>query len=151
LKRLDEKNDIDILWINHTLTHPYDPALEDEKNFLLISGVDVEKEILENEKLMLEHDIMPSVFFRFPGLISDKKLIDKVVSFGLIPVGVDAWLAKNETPYAGSIILIHGNGNEAAGVKKFIELLKNNKNVLFDDLRDVILKTDNPNTFRYRY
>jgi hypothetical protein len=128
------KNDLNILWINHTLTHSYDREAQDEKNFLLLPGENPDNEILENEKLMLEHDVTPSVFLRFPGLISDKILIDKVLGYGLIPVGADAWLAKNQMPNEGTIILIHGNGNEEAGVEKFVEYLKNNKNISFGSL-----------------
>jgi len=60
-------------------------------------------------------------------LVSDTALFNKVTSFGLIPVGSDAWLAKNQTPTEGSIVLIHANGNEPYGIKKFIELIKKEK------------------------
>ena len=43
------------------------------------------------------------------------------MAYGLIPVGSDAWLAKNEVPSAGSIVLVHGNGNEPVGVEKLLE------------------------------
>ncbi|MDO7744704.1 MAG: polysaccharide deacetylase, partial [Pedobacter sp.] len=67
---------------------------------------------------------LPSVFFRFPGLVSDQQVADKVLAYGIIPVGSDAWLAKGQQPSAGSIVLIHGNGNEPVGVADFIKLLK---------------------------
>lgn len=56
--------------------------------------------------------------------MSDKTIVEKIEAYGLIPVGSDAWLAKGQQPNAGSIVLIHGNGNEEIGVKDFIQLLK---------------------------
>lgn len=94
------------------------------ENFLLAPGTNLEIEVLENEKLMLKNGLTPSVFFRFPGLVSDKSIVDKITAYGLIPIGSDAWLAKGQQPNAGSIVLIHGNGNEEIGVKDFIQLLK---------------------------
>jgi hypothetical protein len=73
---------------------------------------------------MLSKGIVPSVFFRFPGLVSSNKIIEQVLSFGLIPVGSDAWLAKGQQAKDGSIVLIHANGNEEIGVQDFIQLLK---------------------------
>jgi len=35
----------------------------------------------------------------------------------LIPIGSAAWLAKGETPRAGSLILVHANGNEPEGIR----------------------------------
>ena len=93
-------------------------------NFLLEHGTDMNYEALEAEKLMLKNGLVPSVFFRFPGLVSDQQLVFKITGFGLIPIGSDAWLAKGQQPQAGSIVLIHGNGNEPVGVQDFIKLLR---------------------------
>jgi len=71
--------------------------------------------------------IVPSVFFRFPGLVSDREIYRKILNLGLIPVGSDAWLAKRQQPSYGSIVLIHANGNEPLGVRDFIDLLKNKR------------------------
>jgi hypothetical protein len=35
----------------------------------------------------------------------------------LISLGADAWLALNQTPRDGSIMLVHPNGNEERGLK----------------------------------
>jgi hypothetical protein len=50
-------------------------------------------------------------------------LVYKITNFGLIPIGSDAWLAKGQQTQAGSIVLIHANGNEPVGVNDFIALL----------------------------
>ena len=114
-----------ITWVNHSLTHPYDSGVPLAQTFLLTPGLDRRREILSLEQNLLEHGVVPSVFFRFPGLVADQGAMDLLRELGLIPVGSDAWLAKGELPRLGSIILVHGNGNEPAGIKKFNELRRN--------------------------
>jgi len=145
LKNLMIQNKVDITWINHSYHHEVNnlPLVE---NFLLAQGTNLDTEVLENEKLMLKYGLTPSVFFRFPGLVSDQKVIQRIVNYGLIPIGSDAWLAKGQQANAGSIVLIHGNGNEEIGVKDFIQLLKKkqvdvkNKQWLLFDLRQGLEK-----------
>ena len=73
---------------------------------------------------MLKNGLIPSAFFRYAELVSDQQLVNKVTDFGLIPIGSDACLATGQQPNAGSIVLIHGNGNEPVGVADFIKLLR---------------------------
>lgn len=110
------KHKLQVTWINHSFSHPYDREKPLDETFLLTPGTDFEQEILSTEILLLEHGLLPSVFFRFPGLVSDCNLIQRLKALSLIPVGSRAWLAKGETPGEGSIILVHGNGNEPAGI-----------------------------------
>jgi hypothetical protein len=145
LKSLVEKKELNITWVNHTYNHEVN-KLPLAENFLLAPGTNLDVEVLENEKLMLKNGLLPSVFFRFPGLVSDKTIVEKIEAYGLIPIGSDAWLAKGQQPNAGSIVLIHGNGNEEIGVKDFIQLLKTrqadvkNKQWLLFDLRQGLEK-----------
>ena len=74
--------------------------------------------------LLLENGLIPSPFFRFPGLVADGGLLEKLRQLSLIPIGSDAWLAKGENPANGSFILVHGNGNEPQGVRKLLPLLR---------------------------
>ena len=140
LKSLVAQKDLDITWINHSYNHEV-TALPLSENFLLSPGTNLDTEVLENEKLMIRNGLTPSVFFRFPGLVSDKSVLEKIEAYGLVPVGSDAWLAKGQKANAGSIVLIHGNGNEETGVQDFIQLLKmrqadvQNKQWLLFDLR----------------
>lgn len=145
LKMTERNHDIYITWINHSFNHRVSKTLPLKENFLLEPGTDINYEVLETEKAMLKNGLQPSVFFRFPGLISDRQLVNKISSnFGLITVGTDAWLAKGQQPQAGSIVLIHGNGNEPVGVKDFIKLLKTKsqsiakKQWLLYDLRESV-------------
>ena len=124
LKELINNKQIDVTWVDHSYNHHFSPTAPLRTNFLLEPGTDMNFEILGTELAMLQHGLLPSVFFRFPGLVSDQHVVDKVLAYGIIPVGSDAWLAKGQQPSAGSIVLIHGNGNEPVGVADFIKLLK---------------------------
>lgn len=124
-------NKLQITWINHSFSHQYYRDLPLQANFMLLTQSNVEAEILDTEKLLLQNHQLPSVFFRFPGLVSDQKLIVTLRQFGLIPVGSNAWLAKNQEAKNGSIILVHGNSNEPEGIKKVLKLLQDkNLNLL---------------------
>lgn len=130
LKQMQAKRQIYITWINHSYHHRVSTKLPLKQNFLLEQGTDINYEVLETEKAMLKNGLLPSVFFRFPGLVSDKELVFRITDFGLIPIGSDAWLAKGQKPHAGSIVLIHGNGNEPIGVNDFIRLLQSKTNAI---------------------
>ena len=146
LIKLDRQNKIAITWINHSFNHYFNKALPLYLNFMLMRGTNVDQEVLQNEKTMIEHNLVPSIFFRFPGLVSGPRVFGKVMGFGLIPVGSDAWLAKGENADDGNIVLVHANGNEPYGIKRFINLLhRNESNIqagqwkLFD-LRESVIK-----------
>ena len=124
LKQLVNEGEIRITWVNHSYNHRVSKNAPLKENFLLEPGTDMNYEVLATEQLMLKNGLVPSTFFRFPGLVSDQQLVYKITDFGLIPIGSDAWLAKGQQPNSGSIVLIHGNGNEPVGVEDFIKLLQ---------------------------
>jgi hypothetical protein len=124
LVALADSAKIDPTWINHTDHHYYRKGLAENLNFLFLPGTNVTREILGAEAEMLRHGVVPSVFFRFPGLVDNESIFTEVLETGLLPVGADAWLAKNQKPDAGSIVLVHGNGNEPVGVDDFLRLLE---------------------------
>lgn len=124
LSSLAARGELAPTWIDHSFHHHFDPALPMTQNFLLEPGTDLEQEVLLTEQAMLEAGLVPSIFFRFPGLVSNAAAVDRVVGFGLVPVGSDAWLAKKERAQAGSIVLVHGNGNEPQGLAAFLALVK---------------------------
>lgn len=142
IKEQTAKGRLDVVWVNHSYTHPYIKGLKDEENFLLKDKSQFYNEVINQEKYMISNGLTPSVFFRFPGLISDESLIHQLTDLGLIALGSNAWLAKSQKIKPGSIILIHGNGNEKTGVDKFLNYLDQISNVSqFGDLNNV-LKTD---------
>ena len=110
---------LDILWVDHTYHHPYRRGVPDDRNFLLTKGVDADAEILDTERLLIANGQTPSLFFRFPGLISSAPLMQAVRRHHLISLGADAWLALGQRPGEGSIVLVHPNGNEEAGLALF--------------------------------
>lgn len=125
LKREIAEGRLAVTWVNHSDHHPYEPKAPLEQNFLLSPGTDFSAEVLELEKKLLAHGLVPSPFFRFPGLVSDRATVRRLRELSLIPIGSDAWLAKGESPRKGSFILVHGNGNEPKGIKLLLPMLRN--------------------------
>ena len=94
-----------------------------ESNFLLLSDTVIQSEILDTERILVENGEIPSIFFRFPGLISDENFLVELKKYGLVQLGSGAWISKMEEGdiiEKGDIILIHGNGNEE---RKALEVL----------------------------
>lgn len=116
---------INIVWVNHSMNHRYENKENPNDDFLCLPNTDLKAEILDMEQKMFELEMTPSPFFRYPGLISSPMVANYVLSLGLIPLGAEAWLAKDEEPRQGSVVLIHLNGNEPKGIRLFFE--KNNK------------------------
>lgn len=125
LKAWDDQKMLDITWMNHGASHPYRANVPIENNFINLEDVDFEKEVLENEEFLIQEGRVPSVFYRFAGLVSNEKDLKYLVEeLGLIPVGSLAWLAKGETVKKGSIVLVHGNKNEPLGIKLLLQSQK---------------------------
>lgn len=114
---------LEISWVNHSYSHPFVKNRPDDRTYLLTKGVDFEREIFETEKLMIINGLTPSVFFRFPGLVSDAALMAKLGERHLVALGSDAWIALGFQPRPGSVVLVHTNGNEEVGLKLFSRLL----------------------------
>ena len=127
LHRWEQEGKLAITWGNHTYTHPYHPSKPLKHNFVLSPGYNLKSDTLKLEQTLLERGIVPSIFFRFPGLVSDQKSMETIRGLGLIPIGSDAWLAKGQQPKQGSIILIHGNKNEPKGVDLFLKMVESNR------------------------
>ena len=106
-----------VTWVNHSYSHPYRPGVADGANFLLAANVDSDFEILQTERLLIANGQTPSLFFRFPGLVSSSALMQALRRHHLIALGANAWLALNQKPAEGSIILVHPNGNEELGLQ----------------------------------
>ncbi len=123
LKRKAASGALNITWINHSYHHPYARDRPDAQTFLLTPGVDMDEEIFDTERLMIANGLTPSVFFRFPGLVSDPALMEKVRERHLVALGADSWLALGSRPRPGSIVLVHPNGNEEIGLRLFSRLL----------------------------
>ncbi|MGO9389951.1 polysaccharide deacetylase [Rhodoblastus sp.] len=123
LRREKAEGRLAITFVNHSYSHPYRPGLPDGQNFLLEPGLDKDREVLDLERLLIANGETPSVFFRFPGLISDREWMATLRRDHLIPLGSDAWLAVSPAkPPGGAILLVHANGNEPFGLNRFDSL-----------------------------
>ena len=114
---------LEVTFVNHSDTHP----VGERGDFLNNAGVDFEAEVLNAEVTLLMHGAVPSPFFRFPGLVHSTARLEALARYGLIPVDADHWpgrdhLATDRVPEG--ILLIHGNGNERAGVAWFFEMIR---------------------------
>ena len=126
-KRWQNEGKLDITWGNHTYKHTYYPKRPLEHNFVLSSGYKLKNDALNLEKILITNGVTPSVFFRFPGLVSDHKSIDIIRKLGLIVIGSNTWIAKGQRNKNGSIILVHGNKNEPRGVTMLLGDMKKKK------------------------
>jgi hypothetical protein len=109
--------------VNHSYHHPYVPGRPLANNFLLTPGFDMQSEILDTERLLIANGETPSIFFRFPGLVSDAALMQAVRRDHLVVLGADGWLVFAPPLRQGAILLIHPNGNEHPGLRLFVKLL----------------------------
>ena len=124
LRRWQKEGKLDITWGNHTAKHIYHPKVKLEHNFVLSPQEHLTQDVLNLEIALLKRGVVPSIFFRFPGLVSDKKTMDIVTNLGLIAIGSNTWIAKGEKIKQNSIILVHGNKNEPKGVDMLLKDLK---------------------------
>ena len=135
---------LDIVWVNHSYTHPYKKGVPNKDNFLLGPNINFSDEVLKQEQYMISNGLTPSVFFRFPGLISNESLIRQLGQFGLLSLGSDAWLALDQRPTPGSVILVHGNGNEEIGIRLLHKLIDGIADMgIFKNLNQVLQSVPN--------
>jgi hypothetical protein len=127
LKQQAASGALNIVWVNHSYHHPYVKSRPDAQTYLLTPGVDIDAEIFDTERLMIANGLTPSAFFRFPGLVSDAGLMDRLRERHLVALGADSWLALGPRPRPGSIVLVHPNGNEEAGLRIFSRLTQQGK------------------------
>lgn len=112
---------LDITWINHSFHHQLSRDEDGRYWFLTSSNVDLGAEVLELEILLLQQGVMFSPLFRFPGLTHDERTLAELNELGLFPLDADGWVAKGEPIEDGTVVLLHGNGNEAHGIEMFFD------------------------------
>ena len=125
LRSWQREGKLNITWGNHTAKHIYHPKAKLKHNFVLSKEENLTQDVLDLEIELLKLGIVPSMFFRFPGLVSDKRAMEEVSNLGLIAIGSNTWIAKGEKIKADSIVLLHGNKNEPKGVDIFLKDLQN--------------------------
>ncbi len=138
---INHKNSLDITWINHSKTHFFDRKEEDlSKNFMLKNKKAFKNEVLDVEKMLILNHQIPSILFRFPGLISDKELVEKLLNnYSLVPLGTNNWLVKTQKEMGkNDIVLVHGNLNEHLGIEMINKTLK--KGVILNPIYEALIK-----------
>jgi hypothetical protein len=110
-------------WVNHSMSHPVNCA-NGKCTFLTASNVDYKEQVLGLEQVLLEQGETPSAFFRFPGLVHNQARRLAMRELGVVGLDADAWLAKGERIRDGAVILLHGNGNEPAGIRMFMQAMR---------------------------
>ena len=122
---------VHVTWGLHTYAHPK------YGNFLnTFSREQVREDNMRVERQLLEWGVVPSAFYRFPGLVHDRERSDNVLDLDLFPIDCEAWMALTERdknkemmgPFGkavsdGSILLVHGNGNEPDGIPPLLKWL----------------------------
>ena len=128
LLKWQKSKELDIVWINHSYTHPLNcNAARTSCAFLTAGSVNFESEVLKNEELLMSQGAVPSALFRFPGLVHNQTRRAQLNQLSLFAVDSDTWLAKGHKAQDGSLILVHGNGNEPPGISKFFSLATQNR------------------------
>jgi hypothetical protein len=130
LQEQERSGDLAVTWVNHTDLHRFVPGLKPDRNLMLLPGTDASAEILGAERQLIAAGGTPSVFFRFPGLISTPALSETVARHHLVALGASAWLALGQKPRPGSVILAHANGNEPQGLTALSKQLEGNPDIL---------------------
>lgn len=120
LIKLGREPNVEIIWGLHSWAHPKQGGFMNE--FPVDAFI---ADNLKMEQQYLNWGIVPTIFYRFPGLIHDETRLKATLGLDLLPIDCTSWLAmivnKEDGPFAqpvtdGSIILVHGNGNEPAGI-----------------------------------
>ncbi len=115
-----------ITWINHSSTHPLhcQNSSCSRARFLTAPSVNFDEEVFGLERSLLERGIVPSVIFRFPGLVHDRPRMDQLARLSLMAIDADAWIAKGQGIKPRAVVLVHGNGNEPEGITGFLRAVQ---------------------------
>ena len=127
LIHLSHRTGLDITWGLHSFEHPKTGQFMND-----FTRDRLRNDTITQESQMLEWGIVPSAYYRFPGLIHDSERIKTILDLSLFPIDCDSWcaIAERESTKrvksqfgnevtSGSVILIHGNGNEPSGIPPF--------------------------------
>lgn len=121
---------LEITWINHSFSHPLNKDEHGNYHFLTHPKEKMKPEVILLEQYLIEHKVVPSIWFRFPGLVYDERTLKELNELSLLPLDTNAWLAKNKKVEDGSLILIHGNGNDPVGLDIFVKEIERQKTCL---------------------
>jgi hypothetical protein len=125
---LSHKPGVDLTWGLHSWVHPKSGGFMND-----LSPEAVREDTLRLERELFAWGIVPTVYYRFPGLIHDEARLRTILAMDLLPIDSDAWVAVQGGTHPhgrptrdGSIVLVHGNGNEPRGVARFEKWMAEN-------------------------
>ncbi len=142
LIELGREGGLEITWGLHSWAHPK------TNEFLnVMAQPELSEDTLRMEQTLLEWGIVPSVYFRFPGLVHDRERLEAVLDLGVLPIDCDVWVARSERgaggPFAGlvrsgSVLLVHGNGNEPEGIPPLMRWMDSHPEWRFGRLEEFL-------------
>lgn len=115
---------LDITWINHSYRHELSRDANGVYHFLTASSINFEADVLDLERLLLGQGLPMSPLFRFPGLTHDVRRRSELNDLSLFALDADAWIGKGQPIKQNAVVLVHGNGNERAGITGFLSQTK---------------------------
>ena len=145
LIELSREPRVGVTWGLHSWVHPK------RRPFMnAYSPQEVRDDNLRVEADLLRWGVVPSIFYRFPGLVHDEPRLRAILDLDLISVDCDSWVASMHLrrpphylwPSDGSVLLIHGNGNEAVGIPRLYEWMIENPGWKWASLNRFIAATD---------
>ena len=125
VKHIEEMKEIktsglDFIAGNHTYNHNIIMDEVEKQNIKL------ETEIENTDRAMLENGILPSYFFRFPGLKKRPEDFETLSRLNMIAIDANQWMGKSSKNWG--ILLVHSNGVVSQEVRAFLKFLKTNEN-----------------------
>lgn len=119
IEALAEQKKLDVTWIVKSL-----------------NTSNLEDEILNTERLLLESGNIPSIFFKVSG-VYDEVTAGKLKELSLIPIKENTILSKKGGKIKkGGIILVKGDGSDSSSIKKIIAESKKKKGLQIQSLYD---------------
>ena len=145
LIELSREPGVGVKWAMHSWVHPKQRPFMNAYSPEQVCG-----DNLRVEAELLRWGIVPSIFYRFPGLVHDEPRLRAILDLDLISVDCDSWVASMRRgraphhlwPSDGSILLIHGNGNEAVGIPRLYEWMIENPGWKWGPLNDFVSAAD---------
>lgn len=115
---------------NHTFRHH---ILTNAQNIAVFTA-----ELTNTEATLLANGVLPSYFFRFPGLIYHPAYMRTLDKLSIVAVSANVWMGTKAKNWG--ILLVHSNGCASSEVRIFAKFLKNNRNDILRkklDFRDI--------------
>ncbi len=85
----------------------------------------LDEEIVATELIMLRTGLLPSFYFRYPGLRHRKKDMATLLRLNMVPLDANIWMGSRIRNWG--ILLVHSNGHVPSEVRAFIRFVSKNR------------------------